>query len=253
MVSELRAANPTVLTTLWVSQDKLGCEVVLCLVPAVALLLLQAPSPRSPLPANDFLKSTNGLSAIGRRCSGPLPQASNCRWVTASDPAQPLVGAAVGPSPKPATARERPLVEHSVKGRQSGGPHTKSEVRGESQPCAASEPRNRLGDVSWGVQSPHQGHPLAGSRPWGGDDPLPPFLPQWPNGSGRLWDQPPLGSLRILRPVGSWAPGSLNSGGSAGLGTWTWGTCQLKFASSARPGHWREDPDWVLGKRFGAG
>ena len=90
--------------------------------------------------------------------------------------AQPLVGAATGSSPKPAIVSERPLVEHSVKGRQSGGPQTKSEVRGASQPRAAGELGSQGTDRGLcpaGVQSPHQGCPMTGSKPWGGDDPLP--------------------------------------------------------------------------------
>lgn len=77
MVSELQAANLTVLTTLCISQDKLSCEVVLCLVQPLALLLLHAPLPRSPLPANDYSRVLMVF--------------------------QPLVGAAMGSSPKPAT------------------------------------------------------------------------------------------------------------------------------------------------------
>ena len=78
MVGELPAANPIVLSTLCFSQGKLGYEVVIRLAQPLALLLLQAPLPLSPLPANGYLKRINGRSAIGRCCNRLLPQASNC-------------------------------------------------------------------------------------------------------------------------------------------------------------------------------
>ena len=142
MVSELRVANPVVLSTLSVSQGELGCEVVICLAQPLALLLLRAPVPLSPLPANGYRQRANGRSAIGRRCNGLLPQASDFSG--------------------------RPFVEHSVKGRQSGGPQTKSEVRGGCQPRATGKLGTQgtdCGPCPAGVQSPHQGRPLAGSRP----------------------------------------------------------------------------------------
>ena len=43
------------------------------------------------------------LLAIGQNSNGPLPQATNCQGVTVSGLAQPVIGAAVGPSPKQLT------------------------------------------------------------------------------------------------------------------------------------------------------
>ena len=142
MVSELRAANPIVLSTLCFSQDKLGYGVVIGLA-----------------------QPQHCCCCVHRCLSAHYQPMVSSRGLMV---AQPLVGAATGSSPKPAIVSERPLVEHSVKGRQSGGPQTKSEVRGASQPRAAGElgaQGTDRGLCPAGVQSPHHGCPMTGSKP----------------------------------------------------------------------------------------
>ena len=63
----------------------------------------------------------------------------------------------------------------------------------------------------------------------------------------RPWDRPL--SRWPEEPEGPWGSGSLGSSVmTAGqrLGTWPCGRQQLRSASLAGPGHWREDPDRLL-------
>ena len=122
-------------------------------------------------------------SAVGQCHSGPLPQASNCQWVTLSGAAQPLVGGEVCPSHKQPTVSKRPLVAHSASGQRSGGCQPESEVRGFTRLHQASPSLGSVGELGFqrtgwglclaGLQRPCQGHPLAQPSPWGGGEPLP--------------------------------------------------------------------------------
>ena len=94
--------------------------------------------------------------------------------MTVSGPAQLLVGATVGRSPKQPTVTDGPLVGLSANGWWNGGPQVESEVRGGSW----LSPQGPLAypasgqSVSWCVrgtgwelclvrlQSPHQGCPI---------------------------------------------------------------------------------------------
>ena len=103
-----------------------------------------------------------------------------CR--TISGLAQPLVGAAVGPAHKQSTISERLVV--SAFNQCSGGHREDSEVRGGSQPSPLPAYPVLGQRVNWeaqgtgsglcpaGLQSPHQGHTLAGPRPWGSSETL---------------------------------------------------------------------------------
>jgi len=56
-----------------------------------------------------------------RPLRGPHPQVGNCQLATVSGPAQPLVSAAIGPSPKQATVSKWPLVAYSANSQWTGG------------------------------------------------------------------------------------------------------------------------------------
>ena len=122
-------------------------------------------SSHTPLPGNIYyLETTNGCSAIGRCHNVPLPQVSNCQWVTVSGPAQPLVADTVGPSPKQPTVSEWPLVvQWSANSQWSGGHQAgrEREVRDRSQPSSWGPPAhqasgcgNRPGAVSCRAPEP---------------------------------------------------------------------------------------------------
>ena len=191
-------------------------------------------------------------SAFGQCHSGPLPQASNCQWVTVSGAAQPLVGGAVCPSHKQPTVSKRPLVAHSASGQRSGGCQPESEVRGRSRLHQASPslgsvgelgvPENRLGTVS--CRSPEtlprsptgQAQPLR--RWWTSAQ----SLSLQTKSSSRLPGAQFVGpasaiqmALDMWGPVGSQVltPSVMTAGQC--LGTWPWGGRQLSCASS-QPG-----------------
>ena len=63
--------------------------------PLLCTITLQ-PVTRQPLPQDHYWC----CSAIGWCHKGPLPQATNCQWVTVSGPGQPLVSAIVGLYPR---------------------------------------------------------------------------------------------------------------------------------------------------------
>ena len=109
------------------------------------------------------------------------------------------------PPPRWATVSERPLADHSVHGWWSGGCQAGSEVRGRSRPSPQGPPTHLVSgqQVIWGpreglgglcptgLQSPRQGHPLAGPRPWGSNEwTSPSSLPLQPHGIGRLHGSP---------------------------------------------------------------
>ena len=56
----------------------------------------------------------NRTPGSARHLSGPRPQVGSCQLATVGGPAQPLVSAAVGPSPKQATVSKWPLVAYSA-------------------------------------------------------------------------------------------------------------------------------------------
>ena len=103
-------------------------------------------------------------------------------------------------------------------------------------------PGNRLKLCPAGLQSPHRGHPLARPRPWGSGEPLPcsclcnRMAGAVCLGSG-LWAQPlPSGQPEEAKDQlgpGYLAPSAMMAGWV--LGTWPWGSCQLRSASS-QPG-----------------
>ena len=108
---------------------------------------------------------------------------------TSHGPAQPLVGATVGPAHKQPAVQEWPWVGHSANCKWNAGRGVRSEVRADSGlplPRPSIPAHGVLGQqVSWGgsrtnwglspawLQSPLQGHALAGLRPWDSGDPLP--------------------------------------------------------------------------------
>ena len=163
-----------------------------------------------------------------------------CR--TISGLAQPLVGAAVGPAHKQSTISERLVV--SAFNQCSGGHREDSEVRGGSQPSPLPAYPVLGQRVNWeaqgtgsglcpaGLQSPHQGHPLAGPRPWGSSETLTHpclyHLIAAAVGIGpSLQDLSGFGSC--LRPE-HLAPSVMTAG--QGLETWSWRNHQLRSASS---------------------
>ena len=178
-----------------------SCELLLC----------------TPLPGNQ------SQSAVG---NGPLPQASNCQWVTVSGNTQPRWS-----SGRQWGKRWIPAF--------SAGPSSSSSL-GPAGDLGAQGTGGRLCPAV--LQSPHRGTPAAGPRPWGSGDPLPASATSRQLSLlGRdLQDlhAPHMGHLSSLRAgwVGCLVPSALMA--EQGLRTRPWGHCQLS-SNSARTGLWR--------------
>ena len=76
-----------------------------------------APPPSDQLSVSDCWWS---CSAIGWHGSGPLPQATNCQWVTVGGPAQSLVGQ-WAPPPRDQLSMSDCQLVHSANSQRSGG------------------------------------------------------------------------------------------------------------------------------------
>ena len=213
--------------------------------------------PRTWLPETVTERPSVAIQSLVGTCSGLIPQESNCQWTTARGPAQPLVGAAVGPSPKWVTVKRWPLLSPSTNGRCC--PEEETKVRDGSRPSPWLSGLSGLGPVGELGGPGNRLRPvpcrasraLAKSAYW-----LGPGLEASANfspipASATWWQQPvwdvvwgccpcSLGSLKTLRSlrarwVGHLAPSVMT--GWRGLGSGPWGSDQLRSVSSqAGPG-----------------
>ena len=138
----------------------------------------------------------------------------------------------------------------SACGRRWNDSHqAENEVREELQPSPQGSPAHGHQTSRWlggqgtglcpaGLQSPHLSHPLARPKPWGGSDPLPhahlcDLMAAAVCLGPSAWDL----DLAISGAWGAWGqlgPGHLAPSAMAlgqGVGTWPWGSRQLRSAS----------------------
>ena len=195
----------------------------------------------------------------GPRPHPPHPQTTNCQGVTVSGPARLLVSAAVGLPTSNQLSRSNRWWGVSDKNLWNGGWQVESEIKGRalSSPQGLSSSPGLEWVVSWGPREQAGDYVLKGFRApakaayWPAQGlevavnlfPIPTSvtsqLPLWPHSylSGTQSMGPALAIWGPEKSKGQLGPGCLAPStmmmmAGQGLGTWPWGSLQLRSASS---------------------